>query len=194
MTPTRENVGRTMLSLMPMIGQEDEASQNQAQYLSYRYAGFTPTEALKLINSSWASLRQWRDENDYFNQMENAALDKILRKELWGETLNLMFSRNMIMIAKKDEQILKKAIGQLRDEDGNILELTGSELTYLNKMRGTYSPTQMEAVNKLNQVNATQFNIGQLILNNQGEDNAPGEDNLQEVIIESPQLQEGRDH
>ena len=134
---------------MPMVGREDKASQNQAHYLSYRYAGFTPTEALTLINAAWSDLHYWRDSDEYFVQMEEAALDKTTRKELWGEALNLMFSRNMILIAKKDEQILRKAVGLSRDEDGNMQELSRDEMSYLNKMRGTYSPTQMEAVNKL---------------------------------------------
>lgn len=114
----------------------------KARYLSLRCCGFSIREALKLIGNAHSTLFFWR-QNEVFVDLENRIPE--FRKELGLEYANLEFMRNYRLVLEKDYRVLQKSLE--KPKNGEEPEpLTTQEHQYLLKMRGHYTPQQLQAM------------------------------------------------
>ena len=164
MTVSNTQTNALALSIIPLTVRDDQASRLQASFLAYRYTGFTIPESLDKVGCSTRDLNKWRNDEE-FSRLENGIRDSDTRNSIRQEIVRLRFTRNMIMILDKDEQVLRKALGLEKDEDGDVIPMTKEDLSYMNRLRANYSPTMLEGLNKVAKAELTQFNINELILN-----------------------------
>lgn len=117
---------------------------NKARYLGYRASGFTIREALKLIGVAHSTLSFWRLQPEFVEIEER--LPEI-RQKLAAEYVGLEFVRNYRLVLEKDMQVLRNSVK--KDEDGKAEQLTKQEQEYLIKLRGHYTPQQLEVLQTL---------------------------------------------
>jgi len=111
---------------------------HKARYLSYRASGFTIRESLHMIGCAQSTLSLWRHDPQ-FVELENN-IQQIAQK-LRTEYTSLEFTRNFRLIMEKDYQVLKASL--------NGGDLTRDEQSYLLKMRGFYTPQQLQIIEAL---------------------------------------------
>jgi hypothetical protein len=151
LTPTtdeRPEAEKLVSSIVPWP--RDDA---RSRYLGLRSSGFTIREALKLIGYVHSALSRWRLD-PAFVQIENRIPE--YRKELSMEYANLEFLRNYRLVLEKDFRILKKSLEQPKQApvaEGEIPYtlpvMSKEEQDYLLKMRGHYTPQQLQIVQAL---------------------------------------------
>lgn len=112
---------------------------SKARYLSYRASGFSIREALHMIGNAQSTLSLWRHDPQ-FVEIENN-IQQIAQK-LRTEYTSLEFTRNFRLIMEKDYQVLKASLAK-------DAELTRDEQSYLLKMRGFYTPQQLQIIEAL---------------------------------------------
>jgi hypothetical protein len=112
---------------------------SKARYLSYRASGFCIREALHMTGNAQSTLSLWRHDPQ-FAELENN-IQQIAQK-LRTEYTSLEFTRNFRMIMEKDYQVLKRCLNPKE-------ELCKGDMEYLLKMRGFYTPQQLQIVESL---------------------------------------------
>ena len=121
--------------------------EKKANYLAYRYTGFSVREATELAGIHEKTIRTWRHEDPQFGMLEEAATGPdraVLRREI----LYLLFIRNLQLVDRKDYEVLRKALALEKDSDGEPLPMTRDEVAYLNRARQHYTPQQLEVLEK----------------------------------------------
>jgi len=113
----------------------------RSKYLSYLACGFSDEEALFVLrlNYSWLDLMR---NDTVFADLETRIPD--IRKELGREYAELDFLRNFRMVLEKDHRVLRKSLEMEVDEEGEPVELSPYEHQYLLKLRGAYTPQQLQ--------------------------------------------------
>jgi len=142
--PTDLEIGKSAAALVPL---KDPRMQ---EFLAYRALGFNQTEACNLLGIHRSIIAGWRTKEPRFLEMEENLHE--LREELATKAINIAYLRNFVMVMEKDRRILQKAIEESNkfDDDGNELaedekvELTKEEREYLHKIRGQYTPVQLQ--------------------------------------------------
>ncbi len=112
----------------------------KARYLSYRISNFSIRESIKLAKVSDKQVRRWRDADSKFAHLDGDGLTE-LRKTMANEFLDMQFTRNFRMVLEKDFTVLYK------DATGD--PMTASELKYMEKIRGHYTPQSLAMVKQL---------------------------------------------
>lgn len=113
----------------------------RSKYLSYLACGFSDEEALFVLRLNYRWLELMRADT-VFADLEIRIPE--IRKELGREYAELDFLRNFRMVLEKDHRILRKSLEMEVDEDGNPIDLSPYEQQYLLKLRGAYTPQQLQ--------------------------------------------------
>ena len=113
----------------------------RSKYLSYLACGFSDEEALFVLrlNYSWLDLMR---NDSVFADLELRIPE--IRRELGREYAELDFLRNFRMVLEKDHRVLRKSLEMEVDEEGNPIGLDSYEHQYLLKLRGAYTPQQLQ--------------------------------------------------
>lgn len=113
---------------------------DKTRYLSYRASGFTVLESCKLIDIHPRTVSRWRDKDERFNHYDTSGLSQ-LRKDLAATFTYAEFTRNFRLVLEKDFQVLSKAATKQ--------DLSPDEKDYLHKIRGFYTPQQLQAIRQI---------------------------------------------
>jgi len=112
----------------------------KSTYLSYLVSGFSLREACKLAKVHERTIRNWRESDPEFIQIEEECKTG-LRKRLANELIDFEYTRNFRLVLAKDFLVLFK------DATGKYL--TESEEKYLAMIRKFYTPQQFAMVKQL---------------------------------------------
>ncbi len=135
-------------------GEENKKSK----FLGYRASGFSIRESCRLTPVHEKSIFRWRREDPEFANREQRLPQ--LRKTLGMEFARLEFVRNFRYVLEKDYRVLKTAVTtpQL---------LTKDDQAYLLKLRGFYTPQQLDTINRIassNEQPSGSFNYTKVLL------------------------------
>ncbi len=119
---------------------------SRARYLAARASGFTIREALRLIGNVHGTLTFWRKDQQFVD-LENKLPE--LRKTLGIEFANLEFLRNYRLVLEKDYRVIKQSLYPQKDTEGKDMPLSDQDHNYLIKMRGHYTPQQLQIMETL---------------------------------------------
>ena len=144
-------------------------SDNRAKYLGYLCCGFSDEEALYVLGLNLYWLETVRSESK-FCELEERVPE--LRKELSREYTGLDFYRNFRMVLEVDKRVLRKSLGMEQEEDPDTGEMVKAELTpfeqqYLIKLRGAYTPQQLQLLEAVATGNERGLNFSQWVKDNQ---------------------------
>ncbi len=109
----------------------------KTRYISLRSCGFTIRESAVLVPIHESTIRKWRMWDELFRSVETNI--KEYQAEFQRQHLTLEFTRNYAMVLHKDMQVLKKAVF-VPDE------MTKDDTAYLHKLRGHYTPQQLQLI------------------------------------------------
>lgn len=120
----------------------------RARYLGLRACGFTIREALKLMGYAHSTLSLWR-QTPQFVELELKLPE--YRRQLAAEYIALEFKRNFRLVMEKDFLVIKKSLDKVRGDDGKYrpVALLPQEQQYLLKLRGFYTPQQLQILEAL---------------------------------------------
>ena len=118
----------------------------RCRYLGLRASGFGIREALRLISKAQSTLSSWRHD-EVFVDLESRIPE--LRQKLALEYVNLEFLRNYRLILEKDYRVISASLSSKKDEDGNLIPMNKQDHEYLIKMRGHYTPQQLQIMETL---------------------------------------------
>lgn len=125
-------------SLLPLF---DWDNDRKRVYLSYRLTGFGMREAAKLAGVVEKTIKNWRKADENFNKLDTEGLSEA-RHGYSSRAIGIEFTRNMRLILQRDFTILTRAV---EDET----QLTKEERQYLNRIRASYTPNQLEVMQRL---------------------------------------------
>jgi len=136
----------------------------RSKYLSYLACGFSDEEALFVLrlNYSWLDLMR---QDSAFSNIEVRIPE--IRKELGREYAELDFLRNFRMVLEKDHRVLRKSLEMELDEDGEPIDLSPYEHQYLLKLRGAYTPQQLQLLEAIVSGDNGGLNFAEWVSNNQ---------------------------
>lgn len=137
LTEVNADTTKLLQSIIPYLA----GDENKARYLGFRASGFTIREALKLVDVTDRTLRNWRQADPDFRHLEDDLLPE-LRTQAKKEIISLEFIRNYRLVLLKDYQVLQKSV---TEPD----QLTTSEHQYLLKARQHYTPQQLAILEQL---------------------------------------------
>ena len=143
-------------SLLCLDGGEEN---KKSRFLGYRASGFSIREACRLTPVHEKSIFRWRREDPQFAAREQKLPE--LRKTLGMEFAKLEFIRNFRYVLEKDYRVLKQSVvaPQLMSKE---------DVQYLLKLRGFYTPQQLDTINRLAGAAETrspdQFNYTRVLL------------------------------
>ena len=157
-------------SLLPYLA-GDVQGERKLGFLAYRYTGFSFREALRLASPRngrqlWdKTVRQWRREDATFRELELKASGPESTK-MRRIIIELLFTRNLHLVLRKDYDVLMKANGMYMGADGHIMKPDRDESAYLNRARAFYSFDQLNAIARLMEPGEGDkpFNFSQFIL------------------------------
>lgn len=147
-TPSKSQpdiVGDDVESIIRSIFEID-GNSNKSNYLGYRASGFKQREALRLTGIHEKTLHRWRDADPEFVRLENALPS--LRKDLGVNFAHLEFLRNYRLILQKDFEVIQKSLKKPDPKDPSTF-MSKSDTDYLLRMRGQYTPQQLEVMGAL---------------------------------------------
>lgn len=158
-------------SIMPFLNQ-GATGESKANYLSYRFTGFSVRESCVLASIDQKTVTRWRDPkrkwyDREFTEMEMACTGDN-RHQIRKEVLSLLFTRNYHLILRKDGEVLMRSLGldtvEMPDGMEVVKMMTKEDTAYLNKARGHYTPQQMEVIDRMLDPNAEhEFDINDFI-------------------------------
>ena len=134
-----EIVGDDTESIIRSIFEVD-GNSNKSRYLGYRASGFSVRESLRLTGIHEKTLHRWRDGDVVFVKQENALPE--LRKTLGVNFAHLEFLRNYRLILQKDFEVIQLSLDKTR-------EMGKFDADYLLRLRGQYTPQQLEVMSAL---------------------------------------------
>jgi hypothetical protein len=127
---------RVMAMIPSLFGISDKAT-----YLSYRAMGLGTVDTLAIMDLDEEVLEIWRSGDPYFIDFERDNLVK-LQASLGPELIRLGFMRNMALFVSQDAKIIKQATV------GGLESLNKLEYQYLMKVRSSYGPSDLVAMNR----------------------------------------------
>lgn len=122
--------------------------ESKADYLALRFTGFRVREAVQICDIHEWTVRRWRDADSVFAELDRTA-SQPMHHDLRKEILSLLFVRNYHLVLRKDFEVLMKALGHEKDEEGNVIWPNPREFDYLTKARAHYTPQQLLAIDNL---------------------------------------------
>ena len=135
---TTPEVGTAVSILQRSREKEDEA---KSLYLSYRACYLSESEARRLAGIATSTIETWREEDPLFYQAEVTHLQEF--QELnHKNALSIEYVRNYRLVLEKDMTVLLKSLTDAEN-------MTNSENTYLNKMRGSYTPEGLDRLSRV---------------------------------------------
>jgi len=141
---------------------------NRSKYLGYLCCGFSEEEALFVLGLNIPWLKMQRNDITFAELEEHGLVG--IRKELSRDYTEMDFVRNFRMILEKDHRVIRKSLGmELEpDEDGQLVpaELTPYEFQYLIKLRGAYTPQQLQLLESVVSAGNDNFNFAKWVENN----------------------------
>lgn len=133
-------------SIIPLLGKGDATSENKANYLAFRFAGFSVREAADLAGIHQATVMRWRDSNTQWFDEEFVELEAECSGEkrvaIRREVIHLQFTRNFLLMMKRDADLLMRSV---KDQES----MTDRDWRYLEKARAQYTPSQFETLERL---------------------------------------------
>ena len=152
-------------SIIPLLA-GDMAGEKKAEYLAFRYTGFSIREAIEMTGIHWKTVYRWRQDAKFF-ELENASSGPS-RGEIRKEVMHLLFVRNMHLKLRKDYMVLRRANKKDLASDGTVLPLETGDRDYLNKIATYYTPQQLEIVERLLEkevgISTANFDFGKFIM------------------------------
>ena len=140
----------------------------RAKYLGWMCSGFSDEEALYVLglNRTWLELMR---EDSKFTDLEERIPE--LRKVLSQEYTEMDFYRNFRMVLEKDHRVLRTSLGMEMVEDEDTGEMVPEQLTsfdqqYLLKMRGAYTPQQLQLLGAISAGSDGGFNFAEWVSKN----------------------------
>ncbi len=141
----------------------------RAKYLGWVSSGFSDEEALYVLglNRGWLELMR---QDSKFTELEENIPE--LRKELSKEYTEMDFYRNFRMVLEKDHRILRKSLEMEMVEDEDTGEMVPDVMTkydqeYLLKLRGAYTPQQLQLLETVVSGKGGDFNFAEWVKANQ---------------------------
>ena len=158
----------TVMSLLPYLA-GDATEETKAEYLTLRFTGFSVREACKVAGIHQRTVMRWRDISGVYYDRKFVELERAAsgpgRLELRQEVVRLLFLRNMHLLFRYDYRVISKVLGLFRNDDGFVELPTKSELAYLNRIRGQYTPQQLAVIEELSKPEGERdFNISDFLL------------------------------
>lgn len=148
-------------SIIPLLA-GDITAEKKAEYLSFRYTGFSFREAVEMTGVHPKTVYRWRHDKQFYALELQAAGEA--RHEIRKEVMHLLFVRNMHLKMRKDYAVLRRANKIDKDPDGQPLPLDPSDKEYLNKVAAYYTPQQLETVERLlSKELGNQFDFGSFV-------------------------------
>jgi len=120
------------LSILQRVDGYDEKISS---YISFRACYFSITESLKMANATKKELQSWYQDEEFHNL--DTKLIKEFQKAHGKTALTIQYTRNFRLVVQKDAEVISKSL------DPNEV-LSKFEEQYLNRLRGTYSPEQLQ--------------------------------------------------
>ena len=143
----------------------------RAKYLGWLSSGFSDEEALFVLglNTRWLELMR---QDEKFAELEERIPE--FRRELSREYNDLDFNRNFRMVLEIDHRVLRKSLGidkEFDEETGEEIpvELTPFEQQYLIKLRGAYTPQQLQLLESIAKGNDKGINFAEWVRDHQNE-------------------------
>lgn len=169
-------VQQTVESLMPFLG-GDATSEKKAEYLSYRFTGFSIREACALTDIHERTVKRWRGQDSkegpkhydpVFTKLEHDCTGEN-RHKVRREVISLLFTRNLHLAMRRDYELFKKALGfeTIEMSTGEVVTIqpTKEEHAYINRARGQYTPAQIEAVERMiDPETGSKFNFAEFVV------------------------------
>jgi hypothetical protein len=142
-TPAEVNIASSILPY--------SYDDNKARFLSYRSCGLSPREAIHLMGLAPSTISFWRTDAK-FVELESKIPE--LQDKLAKDYIKLEFFRNFRLVLEQDYRILKKVLTRKQmsvtlpngTEDEIPIPLSTQEHDYLMKMRGQYTPQQLQVL------------------------------------------------
>jgi hypothetical protein len=122
----------TALSILQRVDGYDEKISS---YISFRACYFSISESLKMANATKKELALWYEDEDFHNL--DTKLIKEFQKAHGKTALTIQYTRNFRLVVQKDAEVIAKSL----DPDSILSKF---EEQYLNRLRGTYSPEQLQ--------------------------------------------------
>ena len=152
-------------SIIPLLS-GDMAGEKKAEYLAFRYTGFSIREAIEMVGIHWKTVYRWRQDS-VFRDLEQASSGPS-RGEIRKEVMHLLFVRNMHLKLRKDYMVLRRANKKDLASDGTVMPLEPGDREYLVKIAGYYTPQQLEIVERLLEkevgIESAAFEFGKFVL------------------------------
>jgi len=124
----------------------DVNGERKAEYLSYRFTGFTVREAVALSHLHEWDPRRWRQRDPVFADLEQQATGP-RRGEIRREVLQNLFLRNYRRVLEKDAQVIEHSLSEPDT-------MSKGDFDYLVRMRAHYTPQQLQILEGLLKPNA----------------------------------------
>ena len=131
-TTATENMA---LALLPYYTEGDKKSD----YLKYIIAGFSKMEAVKMTGIHLKTVHRWEEDPIFMALLEKSRTE--LRDTLANKLMDIEFTRNFMLVLKKDFNVLFK--------DATNEPMTDGEQDYLKLIRKFYTPQQYAMVKQM---------------------------------------------
>ncbi len=126
-----ESIAKGILPYLP-------GSSSKQEYLALRACGFSIREAIAETGVTQRTVERWRQSDSLFAYYDSTGLAE-LRKLLGNKVILVEFTRNFHRVLRKDLSVLEKP----------ITELTPQEHQYLVRRAASYSPEQLERLQRI---------------------------------------------
>ena len=157
---TTSETQESIKSLIPLLSSNIKEAEDQHEYLSLRYGGFSHIESLRIAKLDSSTISRWLHD-PVFSHYESMIGNREFRKAVRDDVLENVFYRNAFTVLRKDKSVLERFLG-IADEDYEQVQLDGTtilkhgnpplndlERAYVLQIRKEYSPTQILAIRKL---------------------------------------------
>ena len=146
-------------SLMPFLS-GGATEEKKAEYLSYRFTGFSVREACALAKIDQSTVQRWRSPtiqqgkwyDETFAELERECTG-VNRGKIRKEVIALLFTRNFHLVLRRDGEILMRVLGMEKEINDQGIEVTvppsAGDIKYLEKARSHYGPQQLEVLERM---------------------------------------------
>ena len=142
----KSNTLEAAKSIIPLLA-GDRISEKKAEYLAYRYTGFSFSEAVEMTGIHWKTVYRWRFDQTFLSLEEQASGPA--RGEIRKEVMHLLWVRNMHLKLRQDFSVLRRAAKLELAPDGSPLPLEPGDREYLSKLAALYTPQQLEIIERI---------------------------------------------
>lgn len=118
----------------------DDDDGRKSRYLSYRACYFSVKDSMAIAHITQATLDGWREDTDFYDADVTNITE--FQKNNGRYALGIEFVRNFRHVLELDAVVLVKSLNP-------DIELTHYEQLYLNKLRSSYTPEQLDRLTKL---------------------------------------------